>query len=112
MAPDLDPQRDFYGIPAFTHRGALAAGIIKRADVLGISGQAKELLPDFTRPGKIAIRHVFPLPDDQNLPICWAPPPPPQVNSVVNRGSLPCKRASTASPTVWAPPPYRTSMPT
>ena len=59
--PRLDLERHLHGIAAFTHRRALSAGMVKGADILGISGHTEELLPNFTRSGKIVIRHVFPL---------------------------------------------------
>ena len=92
--------------PHFPTAAPLPLGLSSQPMFLGIvpgRGTAPQLHP--ARENRHQTRD-FSFPDDQNLPICGAPPPPPpQVNSVLNCGSLPCKRASTASPTVWAPLP-------
>jgi hypothetical protein len=54
----LDSQEDLHGIPALAHCDALAARIIKRADILRLSGQAKEPLTGLAIQGKSISGHI------------------------------------------------------
>lgn len=54
----VDLLRDFNGISAFSHYGPLAARNIKKADALGESCQAEELLSNFAGHRKITIEYL------------------------------------------------------
>jgi hypothetical protein len=53
----INPQRDFYGIPALADRNSLSARVLEAAYVSGLPRKVKELLSDLARQRKIFNRH-------------------------------------------------------
>jgi hypothetical protein len=51
----VDPQRYFYGIPAWTNRHAFSVWIIHKTNIVGLPGQMQKPFPNLTRQGGLSV---------------------------------------------------------